>query len=150
MKKEMAASLSISEDDKTIVALEWLGYFSDTPLPAGKKTAFEVMVHTLSTLMEYKENERDMIVLFHRFVCETSDGVRQDVTSTMIDYGIPGGDSAMARTVSLPAAIGARIICEGKVSLKGVVIPVAKEIYEPILEELEKMDIVCTEVYTDR
>ena len=140
--------LSIDEGDKTIVALKWLGYFNNDPLPSGKNTVFEVLVHTLSSKMEYKDGERDMVVLFHRFNVEYSDGTKEHVTSSMIDYGIPHGDSSMARTVSLPAAIGVKMICEGKITMKGVQIPVAREVYEPILEELEKMDIVCTEVFT--
>jgi saccharopine dehydrogenase-like NADP-dependent oxidoreductase len=149
LKRDICARLDISEDDQTIVALQWLGYFSDAPLPSGKKTAFEVMVHTLSSLMEYKDGERDMIVLVHRFITESSDGKKHKVTSSMIDFGIPGGDSAMARTVSLPPAIAAKIVCEGKISLKGVQIPVAKEVYEPILAELERLNIVCTEEFSD-
>ena len=149
LKNAVVANLKCSEESSTVIALQWLGYFSDTPLPSDKKSPFEVMVHTLSSKMAYKDGERDMIVLLHRFICEGKDGKKQNVTSTMIDYGIPHGDSAMARTVSLPPAIGVKIICEDKISLTGVQIPVAKEIYEPILKELEELDIVCVEKYTD-
>ena len=47
----------------------------------------------------------------------------------------------MARTVSLPAAIATKLILNGQIGLTGVHIPVAKEIYKPVLEELETMDI---------
>ena len=51
--------------------------------------------------------------------------------------GIPHGDSAMARAVSLPPAIAAKLILEGKITGKGVRIPAEKEMYEPVLAEME-------------
>ena len=63
----------------------------------------------------------------------------------MIDFGIPQGDSSMARTVSLPAAIGAHMLLEGRISQRGVQIPIVADIYNPILEELEKLGITFTE-----
>ncbi|MCK4311912.1 MAG: saccharopine dehydrogenase, partial [Candidatus Cloacimonetes bacterium] len=64
---------------------------------------------------------------------------------TMIDYGIPNGDTSMARTVSLPAAIGVRMILEGKITVKGVHMPILPDIYNPILQELETLDIKVVE-----
>ena len=63
----------------------------------------------------------------------------------MIDFGIPNGDSSMARTVGLPAAIATRLILEGKIEVTGVHIPVIPQIYTPILQELKEMEIVFTE-----
>jgi len=45
----------------------------------------------------------------------------------------------MARTVGTPAAVGARMILEGEIDLTGVHIPVLPEIYEPVLDELERL-----------
>ena len=63
----------------------------------------------------------------------------------MVAFGIPEGDSAMARTVSLPAAIGVRRILEGEITATGVLRPVTPEIYEPILDELTELGIECRE-----
>ena len=63
------------------------------------------------------------------------------ITSTMINTGIPGGASAMSRTVGLPVAIAAKLIAEGKINHYGVIIPIYKEIYGPILAELKTMNI---------
>jgi saccharopine dehydrogenase-like NADP-dependent oxidoreductase len=95
--------------------------------------------------LQYEKGERDMIVLRHEFITEEEAGRRQKITSTLIDFGTPGGASAMARTVGLPAAAGTRLILEGKVQKKGVCIPVYEEIYKPILDELKSYGIVFLE-----
>ena len=82
---------------------------------------------------------------FHEFRAEFPQGHEEYITSTLADYGIPHGDTAIARTVALPAAIAARMILEGEISEKGVHIPVRSDIYVPILNELERFGIRFTE-----
>ena len=85
-----------------------------------------------------------MIVMHHEFIAEYPDK-KQKITSTLIDYGIPNGDSSMSRTVALPVAIASKMILDGKISLTGVHRPIIPEIYEPILQELETLDIKMDE-----
>ena len=124
---------------------EWLGLFSDEPLPIEKGGAIDVMTARMLEKMPYQESEKDMIVLYHNFLAEYPGGKKEEITSTLIDFGIPGGDSSMARTVSLPAAIGGRMILEEKFTQPGVWVPVIPELYNPILDELETMSIKCKE-----
>jgi saccharopine dehydrogenase (NADP+, L-glutamate forming) len=94
--------------------------------------------------LSYNAGERDMVVLFHEFKAWfEADRRYERLTSSLVDFGIPGGDSSMARTVSLPAAIAARLILEDKIPQRGVLRPVHPEIYNPVLDELEGLDIVC-------
>ena len=51
----------------------------------------------------------------------------------------------MSRTVGLPAAIGVCMILDGTITDRGVLVPVKKSIYEPILKELKEMNISFTE-----
>ena len=95
--------------------------------------------------LQYEEGERDMIILQHQFVASYPDDTKERITSTLIDFGIPEGDSSMARTVGLPAAIATRLILEGKIELTGVHIPVIQKIYEPILQELKGLNIAFKE-----
>ena len=88
-----------------------------------------------------------MIVLYHRFIAKF-DKKSELITSTLVQTGIPDGDSAMSRTVSLPAAIATSLILENKITLTGVHIPVQPEIYNPVLDELANMNIVCEEKST--
>ncbi len=136
--------MNISHDDETITRLEWLGIFSDDVYEKEKTTPIDFLSDLMLRKMQYEPGERDMIVLHHDFWA-TFDDHSEHTTSTLIDYGIPGGDSSMSRTVSLPAAIAVKLILEGKITEKGVRIPVDPEIYHPVLDELEKLGIVCKE-----
>jgi hypothetical protein len=99
----------------------------------------------MQSKMAYRPGERDMLVMQHEFVAEYPDR-KELVTATMIDYGIPDGDTSMARTVGLPAAIAVRMILHGEFpGLTGVHVPVIPEIYEPVLAELEQLDIGLVE-----
>jgi saccharopine dehydrogenase-like NADP-dependent oxidoreductase len=86
-----------------------------------------------------------MLVLVHDFRVEYPGGRREHITSQLVDYGIPHGDSSMSRTVSLPAAIGADMILTGRIKATGVLRPVTPDIYRPVLDELASLDIKCHE-----
>ena len=140
-----ATKLFLGEDASNDVLdrLEWLGLFSSDKLP-DEPTYLDVMTARFLEKMSYKEGERDMLVLYHDFLAEWPDKKKR-ITSTLVDFGIPHGDSSMARTVSLPAAIATRLILQEKIKITGVHAPVLPEIYNPVLSELETMDIVCKE-----
>ncbi len=143
LKAKVAAHLGIPADGPELAKMEWLGLLGDDPLP-GPKAPVDILTARMLEKMSYSEGERDMLVLQHTFVAEFPDRV-EHITSTMIDFGIPGGDSSMNRTVGLPAAVGARFILEGRFSQPGVIVPVMPEFYEPALEELERLGIQFSE-----
>ena len=89
-----------------------------------------------------------MLVMHHEFIVDYPDK-KQKITSTLIDYGIPNGDSSMSRTVAFPVAIASRLILEGKITLTGVHRPIVPEIYKPILKELETLGIEMDEKISD-
>jgi saccharopine dehydrogenase-like NADP-dependent oxidoreductase len=141
---DVARALGIPVWSSTIKKLEWLGLLGGGKLPLGTASVFDMFAHVLLEKLVYAENEVDLLVQHHEFIAAFPDR-RELITSTMVDTGIRGGDSSMARTVSLPAAIATRMILEGNIALTGVHIPVLPEIYEPVLAELETMDIRFTE-----
>ncbi len=145
LKRSLAARLDLDENAEVIRRMEWLGLLDDNPLPVEKSSALEVLGAKMLEKLQYQEGERDMIILQHTFLASYPDGKKEKITSTLVDYGIPGGDSSMARTVGLPAAIGAKLILEGKIQEPGVHIPVTPAIYAPILEELKEKEISFTE-----
>jgi hypothetical protein len=145
LTRHLAGQWGLKPGAKPITDLAWLGLFSDDPLPQGKTTPIDVMAAHKQSKMAYQPGERDMLIMQHEFVAEYSDH-GEAITATMIDYGIPYGDTSMSRTVGLPAAIAARMILHGEMSgLTGVHVPMIPEIYEPVLAELAVLGISLTE-----
>jgi saccharopine dehydrogenase (NADP+, L-glutamate forming) len=144
LKQDLAAYLSIAEDSQVMSRLEWLGLLSDDPLPVKKDAPIDILTARMLDKMQFEEGERDLLILQHEFMAEYPDR-KQKITATMVDFGIPHGDTSMSRTVGLPAAIGVRMILQGKINVTGVHTPVIPEIYEPVLEELEQLGIGFTE-----
>jgi saccharopine dehydrogenase (NADP+, L-glutamate forming) len=140
LKADLASRLGTATDAKPITDLEWLGFFSEDSLPEGANTYLDVVARRMLAKMQYAPGERDMLVMQHEFVTEYQNRTEK-VTSTMIDYGIPNGDSSMSRLVGLPAAIAARMILQREIALTGVHTPVIPEIYEPVLTELATLGV---------
>lgn len=146
VKKALSQYLSIDEDSDIIKRFEWLGLLSDAPLSVTKGAALDILGDLMQAKLQYEEGERDMIILQHVFEVSYPEGEKEKITSTLVDFGIPHSDSSMARTVGLPAAIGARLILEGQIQQTGVHIPVSPEIYAPILKELKGIGIEFKEI----
>ncbi len=137
----VAARLGLEPGSAIVARLDWLGLFDTAKLPVEKGSALDNLASLMIRKLAYAEGERDMIILQHEFLAQTDSGRNERIVSTLIDYGVPGGDSSMSRTVGLPAAIAARLVLEGKIRLTGVQVPVHPEIYGPILEELGALGI---------
>ena len=145
IKKALSAHLNIEESSDIINRLEWLGLLSDEPLPLAKGSPLNILGAKMLEKLQYEEGERDMIMLRHQFIASYPGDKKEKITSTLIDFGLPHGDTSMARTVGLPAAISTRLILEGKIEKTGVHIPVIPEIYMPILQELKDLGIAFKE-----
>lgn len=144
IRNQVARKLDMAPDNEVVLALEWLGLFNHEPEYFKKTTAIDALARLMSKRMAYEPGEQDMIAMQHRFLASFEDH-KERITSTLFDYGIPGGNSSMARTVSLPIAIITKLILEGEISLRGVRIPVDPMIYKPVLAELKTLGIVFKE-----
>jgi hypothetical protein len=91
--------------------------------------------------------DRDMIVMHHEFVVKYPKN-KNYLTSTLVNYGTPYEDSAISKTVALPAAIAVKMILHEQINLTGVHIPVIPDIYNPILDELRELGIKFKETST--
>jgi len=141
LKKSLSECLNIDENSDIIMRLEWLGLLSEAPLPLEQGSALDILAAKMLEKLQYEEGERDMIILQHEFIASYPGDKKEKITSALIDFGIPHGDTSMARTVGLPAAISTKLILEEKITLTGVNIPVISEIYRPILQELKELGI---------
>jgi saccharopine dehydrogenase-like NADP-dependent oxidoreductase len=142
--RDLARRLGLSADAKPVTDLVWLGLVSDDPLPKEATTYLDVLAQRMLSKMQYAPGERDMLVMQHEFVVRYADRTEK-ILSTMVDYGIPNGDTSMSRLVGLPAAIAARMILQGEIDLPGVQVPMVPAIYEPVLEELATLGVRFTE-----
>jgi saccharopine dehydrogenase-like NADP-dependent oxidoreductase len=135
-----ALYLGLKPYSAIIKRLEWLGLFGKEPLPKDKNTPLDYLNVLTLQKMSMGQHERDMVVIYHEFIAEYP-SKKEYVTSTLVDYGIPDGDTSVARTVALPAAIAVKMILKKEINITGVHIPVIPEIYNPILDELEEIGI---------
>ena len=126
-------------------AFKWLGLFDHGEVvPADVNNNLDALSLLMRKKMTLQPHERDLMVLRHTFVAEYADRT-ENITSTLIDYGFPNGDTSMARTTSLPLAIVTRMVLEKRWTRPGLTIPTVKELYEPMMAELAQMGIAYTE-----
>ena len=143
----MASRLGISESSIPVKSLEFLGFFSDEILNYDITTPFDITSDRMISRMSLSVNERDMVIMQHIFLASYPDGKKEVIKSSMLDFGSPATNTAVARTVALPASVAAKMILEKKINLKGVYRPVVSEIYNPVIDELKILGIEMKEEY---
>ena len=137
--------LKIDQDDIVWEKLLELDIFNRTK-KVGIKNASpaQILQKILQDKWTLKSNDKDMIVMQHLFGFE-KDGVKQQIESSMVCIGDDQTYTAMAKTVGLPVGIAALKILKGEIKSPGVQIPTKKEIYNPILKELQENGIIFNE-----
>ncbi|KAF8192639.1 saccharopine dehydrogenase [Mycena galopus ATCC 62051] len=143
--KEVCAFPSESESERIISGMRWMGLFSTEKLVVRGGTLLDTLCAHLEVLMKYQPGERDLILLQQKFVVQWADGKEETITTTLEEYGTPGGHSAMARTVGLPCGIATQLVLDGVFNTPGVHAPYSKEFCDPIREKLEQEGLVLSE-----
>ncbi|MBT7242721.1 MAG: saccharopine dehydrogenase [Flavobacteriaceae bacterium] len=134
-------NLKIDQDDLIWEKLEELDIFNGKKkLGIKNATPAQALQKILMDKWTLAEDDKDMIVMYHKFGYEL-DGETYQIDSSMLTMGEDQTYTAMAKTVGLPVAIAALKILNKEISTPGVLRPIAKEVYEPILEELENYGI---------
>jgi saccharopine dehydrogenase (NADP+, L-glutamate forming) len=147
VKERIAQMLGEEENSPVMQKLDWLGLFSKKKIKLPNATPALILEHLLREKWKLKPNDKDWVVMHHEIDYELK-GERRRRTSTMSLKGKNAEDTAMAQTVGLPMGIFVQLVIEGKIRSRGVQIPVMKEVYEPVLAELEEFGIVFKEVDT--
>jgi saccharopine dehydrogenase (NADP+, L-glutamate forming) len=145
LRAAFARKAGLPKDSLPAWNLHWLGMFSDRPVKGEQTTMLDAMGDLMFEKLAFAPGELDLIVLFHDFQAVFPDGHKERITSQLIDFGREDGDSAMSRTVSLPAAIAAHMLLQGEITETGVLRPVMPGIYNPVLDELATLGIACKE-----
>ena len=149
IRKKLYLKTGLTENSVGIKAFEWLGLFDDLDMGYTVTNPFEITSDLMISKMQLKDNERDMVVLQHVFNASYRGGGKETIKSSMLDFGTPATNTSIARTVALPAAIAVKLILEEKINLAGVYRPVIPQIYEPVLEGLEKLGIRMKEEFNN-
>ncbi|XP_055685149.1 alpha-aminoadipic semialdehyde synthase, mitochondrial isoform X2 [Lutzomyia longipalpis] len=127
--------------------IEQLGLLEDIPVHK-MNTPLDTLSHYLSNKLAFKDSERDLVILRHEVGIRWNDGRREERGINFVVYGEPfktEGHSAMALTVGFPAAIAAKMILDGEIQQRGVVLPFTPDIYRTILTRLEAEGLSATE-----
>jgi saccharopine dehydrogenase-like NADP-dependent oxidoreductase len=139
--------LRVSDDAVPVKALDYLGLFDEKPMNREADTPYEITSDLMIEKMMLQDEEKDMVVMEHTFLAAYQDGSKEVIKSRMLDFGTPATDTAVARTVALPAAMAVDMILQGQIQSTGVHIPVIPEIYQPILDHLENINIKMEEIF---
>lgn len=142
---KLRLALNIDMDDILWDKLEELDIFNpDKIIGLKDATPAQILERILSDSWTLKEHDKDMIVMYHKIGYELQGEFKQ-IDSTMVCIGDDQTYTAMAKTVGLPVAIATTKVLKGIITTPGVQLPIDKEIYEPILKELEQNGIVFNE-----
>jgi|TARA_B110000914_G_C15496364_1_gene463479 saccharopine dehydrogenase-like NADP-dependent oxidoreductase len=140
--------LSISKNSDEFKKIEWLGIFSNDILGLDSATPAQFLQLITEKKLSLEDNDKDMIVMQHQFKFSINNKFKR-LNSSLIVYGDNQRNTAMAKTVGLPVAISVKLILNGSIKSVGVKIPTSKDIYIPILKELEENGVNFIEEYSD-
>jgi saccharopine dehydrogenase (NADP+, L-glutamate forming)/spermidine synthase len=135
----LAEHLGVNKIDDFVKRLKWLGILDDTePIPIKEGTKLDILSRLMLERLSYQPGEKDLTLIYSEVVGVKPDGEKVKKKGWNATEGIPNGDSAMARCVSLPTSICGRLILEGKLPGAGIQIPVDSTAYNPVLKELDE------------
>lgn len=133
--------LKIDQDDIVWDKLLELDIFDrKKTIGIANATPAEILQKILEDSWTLQEDDKDMIVMYHKFGFELN-GKKEQIDSNMVVLGEDRTYTAMAKTVGLPVAIATLLILNKKITKPGVQIPISREVYKPILDELEAYGI---------
>ncbi|MEK7253395.1 MAG: saccharopine dehydrogenase C-terminal domain-containing protein, partial [Bacteroidota bacterium] len=124
--------------------LDWLGLFSKKKIGLPNATPALILENLLLEKWKLNPDDRDLIIMQHEFEYEL-EGKQRRLFSTLVLEGHDSEDTAMARLVGLPLGIFAKQVMTSGITSRGVNIPVQKEVYEPVLEELKEYGVIFHE-----
>lgn len=142
---KLRLQLGIEQDDIIWDKLLELDLFNPNKKVGLKHaTPAQILEKILSDKWTLEPDDKDMIVMYHKFGYEIN-GVQKQIDAKMVCIGDDQTYTAMAKTVGLPVAMATLQILNGNIKTPGVQLPIRKEVYLPILRELESFGVVFNE-----
>lgn len=122
----------------------FLGVMEEHNLPKQYSCSADILQFLAESKFAMQPDDKDMIVMLHEIGYKLN-GETFALKSRLIVKGDNILHTAMAKTVGLPLGIAAKLILQHKIQVKGLHIPVIKEIYAPVLAELKAYGIAFHE-----
>lgn len=141
LKEKLVAFMGADMDEEIWSKIEWLGITSDRKIKLSNATPAQLLQDLLEEKWKLQEEDKDMIVMQHLISYKNAKAEIKHITSSLVVIGDDTLHTAMAKTVGIPLAIASKLILQNKIVARGVVIPTIKEIYEPVLNELENFGV---------
>jgi saccharopine dehydrogenase-like NADP-dependent oxidoreductase len=135
---KLAHYLGLEIEGTEMHKLKWLDMFEETPVGLHKGTPAQILEHILKKKWTISPDEKDQIVMWHLFDY-VENGKTKRIRSAMVANGENANETAMAKTVGFPLGVATKLLLQGKIEARGVVIPITPEFYEPILAELHEL-----------
>ncbi len=140
VEEKLSDQLKLDLHGEEMKRLRWSGFFEKEKIGLQAGTPAQILEHILNKKWKLSPKDKDLVVMWHRFVYE-HEGRKKEIQTSLVTQGYDAIHTAMAKTVGLPLAIATKLLIQGKIKERGVVIPTIKEIYEPVLKELKTMGI---------
>lgn len=144
VEESIARMFSLDPTGPEMQRLTWSGLFSSERVGIASGSPARILEAILLKKWTLAEGDKDFVVMWHRFIY-TQGGARRIILAHLTATGHNTVETAMARTVGLPLGIAATLLMKEQVKLRGVAMPVSKEIYEPVLRELASLGIALHE-----
>ncbi len=137
---KLAHYLNLDIHGDIMYKLKWAGIFSDELVGIKEGTPAQILEAILRKKWTLNPQDRDMIVMWHKFnyIDKSNNNRETEIHSSIVTIGENTTHTAMSKTVGLPLGIATKLILEDKIEARGVLIPIIKELYEPILAELSQ------------
>lgn len=147
LEEKLQSCFGLDTSSPEMGKLKWSGFFDDQLVGIEKGTPAQVLEQILNKKWKLNPEDKDMVIMWHRFTYELKGEIRE-IQSSIISLGDDSTNTAMAKGVGLPLAIAAKLFLEGKLTQRGVCIPIDENIYGPVLKALQQLGIHAQEVET--
>ena len=146
LKQGLKKMMGQDWDQEIETMMEYLELFDNKPITIAEGSPAQLLQVLLEEKWKLRSGDRDMIVMQHQFeyTVPGESGIKK-LSSSLELVGQDDHHTAMALTVGLPLAITVKNFLSGDLDLAGVHIPIRKEIYIPMLRELEEYNIRFSE-----